>query len=127
MKEKFDQWLSELSLGYWGTSQHKMTVTQYFDRRNSEHILLLDLRSREEVDQLSLPFALHIPIDELPDQINKIPQDRLVVTFCSSTTRAVVAWVYLQLNGFPNTRILDASYADLVEELKPGKIYKRLS
>lgn len=126
MKETFDQWLCGLNLGYWGTAQHKITPAQYFERRDSENILLLDLRSSEEANQLSLPFALHIPIDELPERINEIPKDRLVATFCSSATRAVVAWVYLQLLGYPQARILDASYIELVEELKPGKVFKRL-
>jgi hypothetical protein len=49
----------------------------------------------------------------------------LVATFCSAATRAVVAWVYLQLQGLENVRILDAHYDDLTAELKPGKVYKR--
>jgi rhodanese-related sulfurtransferase len=55
-----------------------------------------------------------------------VPVDRLVATFCSSVTRAVVAWVYLHLQGLDHVRILDACYNELTDELIPGKIYKRV-
>lgn len=54
-----------------------------------------------------------------------MPTDRLVATFCSSATLAVVAWAYLQLEGLDQVRILDARYPDLTAELKPGKVYRR--
>ena len=121
----FDEWLGGLDLSFWGTAQHKVTPAQFFDQQQSEGAVLLDLRSPEEVGQLALPFALHIPINELPSRWQELPTDRLVATFCSSVTRAVVAWVYLQLRGLDKVRILDARYTDLTEELLPGQVYKR--
>jgi rhodanese-related sulfurtransferase len=121
----FDEWLSGLDLSFWGTAQHKVTPEQFFERQASEGAVLLDVRSPEEAGYLTLPFALHIPIAELPDRWQEIPEDRLVATFCSSVTRAVVAWVYLRLEGLDKVRILDARYPELAAELKPGKVYKR--
>jgi rhodanese-related sulfurtransferase len=125
LQKSFDQWLGNLDLSFWGTAQHKVTPAQFFERHHREGAVLLDLRSPEEASQLTLPFALHIPIHELPVRLNEVPTDRLVATFCSSITRAVVAWVYLQLHGLDKVRILDARYNELIEELLPGKIYKR--
>lgn len=122
----FDQWLAELDFSFWGTAQHKVTAAQFFERRESEGAVLLDLRSPEEVGELSIPFALYIPIQELPSRRDEIPSDRLVATFCSSVTRAVVAWTYLQVQGMVNIRILDANYGELCSELVPGKVYKRV-
>ena len=121
----FDNWLAGLDLSFWGTAQHKVTPSQFFERQQSEGAVLLDLRSLEEESQLALPFALHIPIDDLPSRWQEVPTDRLVATFCSSVTRAVVAWVYLQLHGLDKVRILDARYSELADELTPGKVYKR--
>jgi rhodanese-related sulfurtransferase len=121
----FDEWLAELDLSFWGTVQHKVMPAQFFERQASEDAVLLDLRSQEEAGYLALPFALHIPIDELPDRWQEVPTDRLVATFCSSAMRAAVAWAYLQLKGLDKVRILDARYPDLTAEFKPGKIYKR--
>lgn len=124
-QQSFDQWLGNLDLSFWGTAQHKVTPSGFFERQQGEKAILLDLRSPEEVSQLAIPFSLHIPINELPRRLDEVPTDRLVATFCSSTTRAVVAWVYLQLQGLENVRILDARYNDFTDELKPGKVYKR--
>jgi rhodanese-related sulfurtransferase len=121
----FGEWLGELDLRFWGTAQHKVMPAQFFERQDSEGAVLLDVRSSEEVGQLALPFALHIPIDELPDRWLEVPTDRLVATFCSSLTRAVLAWAYLQLRGLDQVRILDAGYEALAAELKPGRVYKR--
>ncbi|MFN2234660.1 MAG: rhodanese-like domain-containing protein [Anaerolineales bacterium] len=125
-QKSFDQWLVDLDLSFWGTAQHKVTPAQFFERQANESAVLLDLRSPEEVSQLALPFALHIPLNELPNRLGEVPDDRLVATFCSSATRAVVAWVYLQLQGLDKVRILDAHYDELTSELLPGKVYKRL-
>ena len=123
--KRFEEWLAGLDLSFWGTAQHKVTPEQFFERQASEGAVLLDLRSPEEAGYLALPFALHIPIAELPDRWQEVPADRLVATFCSSVTRAVVAWIYLQLKGLDKVRILDARYPELAAELKPGKVYKR--
>jgi len=124
-QQTFDQWLKGLDLSYWGTGQHKVTPAQFFERQQAEEATLLGLRSPEEIGYLTLPFALHIPINELPERWGEIPDDRLMAGFCSSMTRAVVAWAFLQLQGLENVRILDARYDDLTAELKPGKVYKR--
>ena len=121
----FDEWLAGLDLSFWGTAQHKVMPSQFFELQANEGAVLLDLRSPEESGYLALPFAMHIPIHELPDRWQEVPADRLVATFCSSVTRAVVAWVYLQLKGLDKVRILDARYPELTAELKPGKVYKR--
>jgi rhodanese-related sulfurtransferase len=124
-QQMFDQWLSELDLSFWGTAQHKVTPAQFFEKLQSDEAVLLDVRSPEEAAYLVLPFALHIPINELPSRWQEIPNDKLVATFCSSATRAVVAWAYLQLRGLDKVRILDAGYNEFTAELKPGLVYKR--
>jgi rhodanese-related sulfurtransferase len=122
----FDEWLAGLDLSFWGTAQHKVTPAEFFERQQSEGAVLLDVRSPQEVQQLALPFALHLPVNELPSRWQEVPADRLVAAFCSSVTRAVVAWVYLQLHGLDQIRILDARYNELTDELIPGKVYKRV-
>jgi rhodanese-related sulfurtransferase len=122
----FDKWLSGLDLSFWGTAQHKVTPAQFFERQQTEGAVLLDVRSAQEVDQLALPFALHIPVDELPSRWQEVPADWLVAAFCSSVSRAVTAWVYLQLHGLANVRILDGGYNELSAQLLPGKVYRRM-
>ena len=123
----FDAWLAELDLSFWGTAQHKVTAAQFFERQASEGAVLLDVRSPQEAEQLALPFALHIPIQDLPARWQQVPSDRLVATWCSAGTRAAIAYAYLQLRGLSNVRIFAGGYHELVDELKTGKVYKRLA
>ena len=67
----------------------------------------------------------HCHVDAGPDRWREVPVGQLVATFCSSVTRAAVAWAYLQLRGLDKVRILDAGYKELTAELKPGQVYKR--
>jgi rhodanese-related sulfurtransferase len=122
----FDEWLGRLDLSFWGTAQHKVTPAQFFERQQTEGAVLLDVRSAQEVDELALPFAVHIPVNDLPSRWREVPADRLVAAFCSSVTRAVVAWIYLQQRGLRNVRILDAGYNGLSAQCLPGKAYLRV-
>jgi rhodanese-related sulfurtransferase len=126
MSEKtFDEWLSALNLEFWGTAQHKIMPAQFFERwRNGEDVVLLDTRSPEESNYLTFPFALHIPVNDLPQRWQEIPSNKLVAVFCSSGVRSAIAYAFLQLKGLDNVRLLDARYEELAAELKPGKVRK---
>jgi DNA-binding transcriptional ArsR family regulator/rhodanese-related sulfurtransferase len=54
-------------------------VRQELDRSN---VLLLDARPRLEYAAGHLPAAISIPIDELPNRIDELPTDMLIVAYC---------------------------------------------
>jgi rhodanese-related sulfurtransferase/DNA-binding MarR family transcriptional regulator len=54
-------------------------LRQELDRGDA---LLLDARPRLEYDSGHLPAAISIPIDELPDRLDELPTDKLIVTYC---------------------------------------------
>jgi len=54
-------------------------VRQELDRSN---VLLLDARPRLEYAAGHLPAAISIPIDELPNRIDELPTDKLIVAYC---------------------------------------------
>ena len=122
----FSQWLNNLDFEFWSTGQHKVGPHDFFEKWAKGEAILLDVRAAEEIDFVTLPFALAIPINQLPKRLNEIPRDKLVATFCSGGDRAGVAFAYLQTLGFDNVRILKATYAQLMEELLPGKLRKLL-
>jgi rhodanese-related sulfurtransferase len=45
-------------------------------------VLLLDARPRLEYDAGHLPAAISIPIDELPERLDELPTDTLIVAYC---------------------------------------------
>ncbi len=122
----FSQWVNNLDFQFWSTSQHKIMPAAFFEKWARGEAVLLDVRAAQEKDFITLPFALAIPINELPQRLDEIPHDKLVATFCSGGDRAGVAFAYLQTQGFDNARILKANYAELMAELLPGKLKKLL-
>jgi len=123
-ENSFDQWMSSLEFEFWATGQHKIEPAQFFERWTKNQGILLDVRAKEEQDFATLPFALWIPINELPRRLNEIPRDKLVATFCSGGDRSNVAFAYLRSRGWQNVRILKATYTELMAELLPGKLRK---
>jgi rhodanese-related sulfurtransferase len=67
-----------------------------------EAITLIDVRESWEVARGMLPTAEHILMDDIPDNLHRIPKDRTVVFVCKSGRRseAVAAWV--QAQGWDN-------------------------
>ena len=125
-EDTFSQWLSGRNFEYWSAGQHKIDPPVFFEKWAEGEAVLLDVRAAEEREFLRFPFALEIPVNELPARLNEIPRDKLVVTFCSGGDRANVAFAYLHAQGFENIRIMPGGYANLVPEMMPGKVRKTL-
>lgn len=120
----FDQWLSDCDFEFWSTGQHKVEPAQFFELWSQGKAILLDVRSPEEQQHLDLPFALRIPINELPRRWQEVPRDKVVATFCSGGDRSNVAYAFLQSKGLDNVRIFKGTYVELTGELMPGKLRK---
>lgn len=119
----FSEWLSSLDLNFFGTGQHKIEPAQLLKRiQEGEDIVVLDVRSAEELNYIAFPFMLHMPIQELPHHWQELPNDKLIAVFCSSGTRSAIAYAFLQLQGFEKVRILHAGNAEIGAALKPGMI-----
>ena len=67
---------------------------------------LLDVRTPEEFEKGSLPYAVNIPLDELRARICELPQDRPIDVFCGVGMRGYIACRILTLSGFEQVRNL---------------------
>jgi rhodanese-related sulfurtransferase len=48
---------------------------------NDKKVFFLDVREPEEIKQLgSVPGYVNIPLGQLPNRLNEVPKDKLVVT-----------------------------------------------
>ncbi len=121
-----DDTLKSMNLEFCGSGKHKITIEKLLD---SQDAILLDVRSREEVEALRFDLfnlgitTVNIPIDELPERLSELPKDKIIACFCSSGTRAAWAYLYLKDKGY-NARWLAATNEDLASVLKAGRIYK---
>lgn len=67
---------------------------------------ILDVRSKQEVDNFRFPEITHIPVDELRGRLDEIDASRPIVTVCHSGMRAYIAARILQQSGFESVHNL---------------------
>lgn len=68
---------------------------------------VLDVRNASELEQLPLPGAIHIPVDELSQRWTELDPSRPTVVVCHSGKRAHVAACWLRGQGFGSVRNLN--------------------
>ncbi len=122
--------LKKMKLSFTGKGKHVISFENFLTQNGA---VFLDVRSKEECDTIRFNFDLfgikviEIPIEELPDKIDKLPKDQLIGTFCSSKTRASWAYIYLISKDFEKVKWISAGNEEIGAILKPGRIFKQLS
>lgn len=73
-----------------------------------EHdLVLVDVRTPDEYAEGFIAGAINIPLQELPQQLNLLPDlDQNIVVYCGSGHRSAIAMTALNLLGYKNTRSL---------------------
>lgn len=61
---------------------------------------ILDVRTTGEFAQGHIKGAINIPLDQLPNKLNKLPKDKPVIACCLSGGRSGSALSMLKANGF---------------------------
>jgi rhodanese-related sulfurtransferase len=62
----------------------------------------LDVRSQGEWDQVHIRGSVLIPLDQLPNRLAEVPQDREIVVVCLSGHRSQSGTAVLQQAGYQN-------------------------
>lgn len=66
----------------------------------AEGALVVDVRRAFEWNRVHIPGAVHVPLEALPDGCLDLPDDRLLITFCTGGLRSAGAANLLVENGF---------------------------
>jgi len=86
-------------------------------------LVTLDVRTPNEfgVFSMTLPGSLSISVNQvfLPENLERIPQDRTVVIICKSGTRATAVGTGLRHIGFKNVYVLKGGIMALGKYLTP--------
>jgi rhodanese-related sulfurtransferase len=72
--------------------------------------VLIDVREESEFAEGAIPGAINIPLRTLVDNLDQIPQDQPVVTYCASGFRSALANGILHTLGYDNVRSFPAGY-----------------
>lgn len=116
--------LREMDIEFIVSGEYGITVEDAAKFIDKDHFLFLDVRTREEREHLAFPFAMHIPIDEIPDRIGELPRDKFIITFCLTGFRAVMAYAFLRTQGFDEVKALKGRLDNLAGAMTPGRFYR---
>jgi rhodanese-related sulfurtransferase len=72
----------------------------YQENFHSGDHVLVDVRELHEWDRGHLPGAIHIPLNDLPDRLDEIPQDKPVVVVCAVGGRSMTGSQFLLQSGY---------------------------
>ncbi len=114
--------LREMDLAFVAAGDHSMTVEEAVRFIGHPHFVFLDVRTPEERVRLSFPFALHIPLQELPDRLGELPEGKFFITFCFNGARAILAYAFLRTQGIDEVKALEGRVQELAQAMSPGKL-----
>jgi rhodanese-related sulfurtransferase len=78
----------------------EITVAEATAKRNAG-AFILDVRTPEEWNEVHIPGATSIPLDQLETRLNEVPKDKEVVVVCRSGNRSKPGRDILKNAGFP--------------------------
>ena len=116
--------LREMDIEFLVSGEYGILVEEAAKFLDHPHFLFLDVRTKEERDHLTFPFALHIPINELPDRMDEVPRDKFIITFCLTGFRAVMAYAYLRTQGIDEVKALKGRLDNLAGAMTPKRFYR---
>jgi rhodanese-related sulfurtransferase len=66
---------------------------------------VVDVRTQEEWDEYHVPNVPLIPLDQLPDRLNEIPKDKIILVICRSGNRSQEGRDILLSAGYQATSV----------------------
>jgi NADPH-dependent 2,4-dienoyl-CoA reductase/sulfur reductase-like enzyme/rhodanese-related sulfurtransferase len=78
--------------------------------------LVLDVRTLGEYEASHLAGAMHLPVDDLRFELDRLPKDRRIVVHCRSGFRAHLAIRILKQHGFADVANVTGGHMSMVAE-----------
>ena len=97
----------------------RITIGDFIDAYNKGEAELVDIRIPMETAVWQVNFGLKIPANELPQRLNELPDDKLIVVACPMAERSNMARSYLVSHGY-NVKYLKGGLLGLMDHLKGG-------
>lgn len=79
----------------------------------------LDVRTQEEWNEFHAPDSTLIPLDQLPDLLNELSKDELIVVVCRSGNRSAAGRQILIEAGFTQVTSLEGGLSEWVASEYP--------
>ena len=102
--QSFESYLK--SFDYEARTDMKINSVEMTAMVEEGEAVLIDIRFPEEYEAWHMGFSKNIPLNELPDRLNELPKDKLIITACPHNDRANMARMFLITKGY-NARYLN--------------------
>jgi rhodanese-related sulfurtransferase len=81
----------------------EISVSDLAEKHNAgEDLILLDVREPDELAIASIPWALAIPMGDVPVRLEELPKDKPIAVLCHGGTRSARVTKFLNENGYPD-------------------------
>ena len=98
-------------------SNMKVKLTDMLNMLEEGKAVLIDIRTKDEFEAWSMGFAKNIPLNELPNRLNELPKDKLIITACPHNDRSNIARMYLNMKGY-NAKYLSDGLLKVADYLR---------
>jgi adenylyltransferase/sulfurtransferase len=85
-----------------------------------EDIDIIDVREGWEVNIGTLPNAINIPMDDIPESLDKVSRDKPVVIMCHTGRRSEEVTYWLETEGYENVYNLVGGIAQWIRDVDPS-------
>jgi rhodanese-related sulfurtransferase len=85
-----------------------------------EDIVIVDVREDWELRQSKVARAMHIPMDDIPAALDRIPKDKPVVIMCHVGERSAQVVYWLRYKGYTNVYSLEGGISRWAREVDPS-------
>lgn len=68
--------------------------------RAGEQLAIIDVREKDEIASGHIPGIIHIPLFQLPQQLDQLDRNTSYVIVCQSGARSAQATLFLRHHGF---------------------------
>lgn len=79
--------------------------------------IIIDVREDHEVAQGIIPDAKHIPLGNIPEEIENFPKDQSYIMVCRSGARSMNAAEYMHGKGFTSVKNMEGGMLNWEGEL----------
>lgn len=96
--EAIDRFLTSIPNDYYTIQQ----VDKLKSMSKNKNALLVDVREPSEFNSGHIPGAINIPLRTLTQNLDKIPQNRPVILYCTTGYRTAMGVMSLEMLGYRN-------------------------
>jgi len=98
----------------------RIGVEAFIELYNAGKCEFIDIRVVEETKVWQVNFGLKIPAPELPERLDELPKEKLIVVACPKSVRSNMARMWLSTQGF-EVKYLSDGLIGLMDYLKGSK------